>query len=70
MIGAADGKITACIPNPAVDSILLEQVHSWIEAGVTIDDAIERLRAQTVPPGYIVHSWIEGNGCFIAIVTP
>ena len=70
MIGAADGKITACIPNPAVHSILLKQVHNWIEAGATIDDAIDRLRVQTVPPGYIVHSWIEGTYFFTAIVIP
>jgi len=50
--------------------MLLEQIHSWIKAGETIDDAIARLRVQTVPPGYVIHSWIEGNGIFNTNVIP
>ena len=60
-IGATDGKCTACIPNPAVDSDLLEKVCSWIRAGATTNDIIERLRLETVPAGYKFHTWTEGT---------
>ena len=49
------------IPNPTVDSDLLEKVHTWIRAGIILDDIIERLRLQTVPTGYTVHAWTEGT---------
>ena len=60
-LGSADGKLSACIPNPAVDSDLLEKVHTWIRAGIIIDDIIKRLRLQTVPTGYTIHTWTEGT---------
>lgn len=57
----ADGKFTACVPNPAVDADLLKKVHSWIRAGAIIDDVIERLRLETVPTGYTFRTWTEGT---------
>ena len=50
-VGTADKEYTARIPNPAVESDLLERVHSWIKAGATTDDIIERLKLETVPVG-------------------
>ena len=43
-------------------SELLGEIDSWYTEGATIDDVIERLRLRlhTVPPGYTIHSWIEG----------
>ena len=43
-----------------MDATLLQQIHGWIEAGATEDDVIDRLRLQTVPTGYTIHTWIEG----------
>ena len=68
-LGAADGKLTACVPNPAVDSELLEKVYSWIRACVIIDDVIERLRLQTVPIGFSVYTWTEGTYLNISTAT-
>lgn len=48
-LGSADGKVTARVPNPVVDSDLLQKVYAWITAGATIDDVIDRLRIETVP---------------------
>ena len=56
----ANGKLTASVPNPAVHADLFGKVHSWITAGATIDDVIERLGLQTVPTGYTIHTWTEG----------
>ena len=67
-IGTADGEYTGCIPNPAVDSHLLERVHSWIKAGATTDDIIEWLRLETVPVGYKFHTWTEGTYPLLCIV--
>ena len=50
-VGTADKEYTARIPNPEVESDLLERVHSWIKAGATTDDIIERLKLETVPVG-------------------
>lgn len=65
LLGAANGTITAMIHNPAIESSLLQQIYLWIEGGATLDDVIERLRMQTVPPGYTIHNWTEGIGCCI-----
>lgn len=64
MLGGANGSLTAVIPNPAVEPALLKQINAWIEAGVTMDDVIERLRLQTVPSGYTIHNWTEGFSCY------
>ena len=68
LLGAANGTITAKIHNPAVESTLLQQIYLWIEAGATLDDVIERLRLQTVPPGNTIHNWTEGIGCYITLL--
>ena len=71
-VEGANGEFTARVPNPAVHTDLLGKVHSWIAAGATIDDVIERLRLQTVPTGYTIHTWAEGAylniKLFIAII--
>ena len=48
------------VGNPAVSSVLLRQIHSWIEAGASSDDVICRLRLRCVPPGFTRHPWIPG----------
>ena len=68
-LGLTGGKFAACVPNPAVDSELLEKVHSWIGAGVIIDDVIERLRLQTVLIGYTIYSWTDGTHLYISTAT-
>lgn len=56
-----DGSITAVLSNPAINLELLSELKSWYAEGASVDDIIERLRLQTVPPGYAIHSWIEGT---------
>lgn len=55
-----DGCIKAECPNPAVPECVLQDVLEWKRSGVSTDDVIDRLRAQTVPPGYPVHPWAHG----------
>ena len=59
-IGNKEGNISAALHNPAISGELLGEIDSWYTQGATIDDVIERLRLRTVPPGYTIHSWIEG----------
>ena len=66
-VGTADNECTACIPNPEVDSDLLERVHSWIRAGATTDDTIERLRLETVPVGYKFHTCTYPLLCIVSL---
>ena len=61
MLEDIDSKLTAHVPNPAVHADLLGIVHGWITAGATIDDVIERLRLQTIPMGYTIHTLTEGT---------
>lgn len=56
-----DGIITAVLSNPAITPGLLSEIKSWYEEGATVDDVVERLRLRMVPPGYTIHSWIEGT---------
>ena len=55
-----NGAVTALLPNHAVSCELLTDLRKWNLEGATLDDAIERLRLRTVPPGYTIHTWMEG----------
>ena len=49
--------------NHAVSCELLTDLRKGNLEGATLDDAIERLRLRTVPPGYTIHTystWTEG----------
>ena len=52
-------KLNEC-PNPAVPECVLQDVLKWKRSGVSTDDVIDRLRAQTVPVGSPVHPWAHG----------
>ena len=41
-----------------VDS--LKQILEWQKGGAEEEDTIDRLRARTVPPGFVPHPWISG----------
>ena len=56
----SDGSVTAEMPDGAVSEATLHMVLEWKKSGVGMDEIINRLRAQTVPPGYPVHPWIPG----------
>ena len=44
-------------------------INSWIKAGATTDNIIERLRLETVPAvGYKFHTWTEGTYPLLCIV--
>lgn len=52
--------MTAEMPDGAVSEATLHMVLEWKKSGVGMDEIINRLRAQTVPPGYPVHPWNPG----------
>ena len=60
-IGCADGHVVAELPNPAVSEELLKEIMQWMEHGASFGDVISRLRLQTVPISYTVHTWQQGN---------
>ena len=39
--------------NPAIPVDVITQIALWMNQGATIVDVVDRLRPQTVPPGYI-----------------
>ena len=59
-VGGKDGTVTTLESNTAISTELLSEIKKWYTEGATNDDVIERLRLRTVPPGYPIHSWIEG----------
>ena len=59
-IGGEGESVSALESNPAIVTELLREIKKWYSEGATTDDIIERLRLQTVPPGYTFHSWTEG----------
>ena len=56
-----DGKIVAVQPNAAVADSLIGDIFKWKEEGISMDDIIDQLRAQTVPTGYPFHPWKNGS---------
>ena len=56
----ADGTVNAEKPYDAVTEHTLNMIAKWRSDGIEMDDVIDRLRAQTVPAGYPIHSWIAG----------
>ncbi|XP_065892094.1 uncharacterized protein [Dysidea avara] len=56
-----NGAITALLPNHAISPELLGDLNKWKSEGANLDDVIEWLRLQTVPPGYEIHTWTEGK---------
>ena len=56
----SDGTITAECENPAVPQSLLLEIWRWMNQGASFEDAVERLRPRTVPPGYSFHTWKSG----------
>ena len=56
----ADGSVVTQQPNDAVSEHTLKMILKWRNDGVGMDDIIDRLRTQTVPAGYPIHSWIAG----------
>ena len=52
-----NGTITALLPHHAVSPELLGELSKWNFEGASLDDVIERLRLQTVPSGYKIHTW-------------
>lgn len=54
------GNIVAGVPNPAVSSNLLWEIHELQENGITQQGILNRLRCQTVPPGFICTTWKPG----------
>ena len=47
-------------PHPAVPESLLLEVMAWQKQGVSMSDAVDRLRSRTVPHGYTPHTWTPG----------
>ena len=64
--GSKEGNVSAVQHNPGISAELLDEINSWYTQGVTVDDVIERLRLRTVPPGYTIHSWVEGVALFLS----
>ena len=50
-----DGSVFAKTPNSVVPASLLQEVMTWLKQGISISDAIDRLRPITVSPGYTPH---------------
>ena len=59
-LGTADGSVCSKRANPAVPPALMTEISQWAEAGVSMDDVVERLRTRTVPPGYPLFPWMAG----------
>ena len=55
-----NGAITTLLPNHAISPELLGDLNKWKSEGANLDDVIEWLRLQTVPPSYQIHTWTEG----------
>ena len=55
-----DGTVVAEIKTAAVSSALIEEIHSWRQAGATSLDVIDRLRLRCVPPGFSPEPWMPG----------
>ena len=55
-----DGTVVAKRTNPAVPSSVLREISDWLRLGATLEDAVDRLRARTVPAGYEFHTWQPG----------
>lgn len=55
-----DGTVVAKRTNPAVPSSVLREISDWLRQGATLEDAVDRLRARTVPAGYEFHTWQPG----------
>ena len=55
-----NGTVTALLPHHAVSPELLSELSKWNSEGASLNDVVERLRLRTVPPGYEIHTWIEG----------
>lgn len=60
-LGGDDGIVKAVVHNPAVSTLLIDEIYEWMEEGCTMDDVVTRLRARTVPRGYEFHTWIKGT---------
>ena len=52
--------MAADTPNDTVPQCILKDIHEWMLAGLSFDDAVERLRLKTVPSGYVPKPWIPG----------
>ena len=50
--------------NPCVNQELLVRIQTWLDAGATMDDVVDRLRPLTVPQGYQYHNWKSGTSHF------
>lgn len=47
--------------SPAVQINTLKQIMEWQKGGAEEEDIVDRLRARTVPPGFVPNSWIPGT---------
>ena len=56
----ADGTIVAERENPAVPHAVLSDIWAWRKDGISMKDAVDRLRPRTVPPGYAFNNWRPG----------
>ena len=43
--------------NPAVPITVLDEIWNWKQHGISIENAIQRMRVRTVPPGYTFQNW-------------
>ena len=60
-VGLPDSTVKAHRHNPAVTSLLLNEIWNWKQLGASIHDVICRLRPKTVPSGYTYKTWIPGT---------
>ena len=58
----------AQVANPCVNQELLVRIQTWLDAGATMGDVVDRLRPHTVPQGYQYHNWKSGNCHFDCIL--
>ena len=61
-----DGTVKAKKFNPAISVQTIAEVHELMKSGLDIADIVDRLRTQTVPPGYSCHPWRSGM-CWVIV---
>ena len=59
-IEQSDGTVKAKKFNPAISMQTITDIHELMKSGLDIADIVDRLRTQTVPPGYPCHPWRSG----------
>ena len=58
---SANGIIQVVKPDPCVSQHMLLEILLLQSSGKSLLEAVDQLRQKTVPAGYTVHPWTEGQ---------